>query len=133
MTPNDGETNGPVGSASVGPLDDGFCLDGLSFDGANDFIEVPYNAQLHLANSDYTFEWWVLLDGSNGGSTVSTRSSSGYNIASRSAGPYTTAGCCSGGNPMYFNDINSDWWTPTNISTGWHHLAVTHDSLAGRV
>ena len=28
---------------------------------------------------------------------------------------------------MYFSIDNSDTWTATDISSGWHHVAVTHE------
>jgi len=127
VSASDGLVQGPADQATVTVSYD---CSGLSLDGNDDYVEVPHSSDLTLASSDYTIEWWMLLDGAAGGDLISKRgtgSQSGYTVG---AGPtYLMAGngCCGGGSAMYFNDSTSDF-APTDLSSGWHHVALTHDT-----
>ena len=106
--------------------------DYLSFDGIDDFAEVLDHSDLAFAGHDYTMEWWVLLDGAPGNVVVSKRSPglpSGYLM---DTGPGAASGCCSGGGAMYFNSADPtfhDYWNYVNTTHGWHHMALTYDSV----
>jgi hypothetical protein len=102
----------------------------LEFDGSGDYVEVAHNSDLSFAGSDYTFEWWVLLDGAAGGPVLSKRGSgsgSGYNLATYVDSLIASNGCCSGGNSMYFNTVEYPSYD-VDAASGWHHVALTHDA-----
>jgi hypothetical protein len=102
----------------------------LEFDGSGDYVEVAHNSDLSFAGSDYTFEWWVLLDGAAGGPVLSKRGSgsgSGYNLATYVDSLIASNGCCGGGNSMYFNTVEYPSYD-VDAASGWHHVALTHDA-----
>jgi hypothetical protein len=106
----------------------------LEFDGSNDYAEVADHADLNLAGSDYTIEYWVNTATESHGAWVSKRATgrSGYTLSSHVPQPANASnGCCGGGGGMYFNLTYSghDYWDDSaSLSEGWHHVALTHDT-----
>ena len=60
VTPNDGEDNGTPSSASVtiGSSQPATSCSSLSFDGVDDYVEVPYDSSFSFGSSHFTIEAW---------------------------------------------------------------------------
>ncbi len=93
----------------------------LNFDGSNDYISVPVNTNIPVANSNYTIEAWIKPTVSNNGG-IAGWGAWGVNNrvnAFRMAGSTT---------------LLSYWWgndfavtVPDLVDGRWHHVATTFD------
>jgi len=114
--------NGPVWTTSQ--------INGaLSFDGVNDYVQVPYSSALSVT-STFTFAFWIYVDANFtlGGCIISkdgTGDTTGaYNVYASYGGPHNIG--------YETNNKSPDLYTgPNSLSPGvWNHVAITFNNSA---
>lgn len=101
----------------------------LSFDGTNDYVEIPYNSVLQPTSS-MTVECWAYR--SNWASSISGNQTL---IGNTETGGYSLD--LTGTTLTGYLRRNGSYATPTtdisSLISGWHHFALTYDGITTRI
>jgi uncharacterized membrane protein len=119
----------------------GKCGDAMSFDGSNDYVEIPDDNNLDFNNIDFSLELWVKIEGNLGSKQVAIMKKTpvgdvsdtytNYNLYIQSDG-------CSDPNMIMFQAGNGN----TNAivcssgeinDTNWHHIVVSFSASENTV
>jgi hypothetical protein len=119
--PNDGSTNNGAGF-TIGKVGQGF-----SFDGVDDYVQVP-TAGFPTENNDRTLDLWVYInafleDVSNPNSPNETFFA-GYGNFGSGGQSYSLG---TAGNILYFSNWGSALFGPSLQTNTWYHVTVTND------
>jgi hypothetical protein len=131
-----GNTNAKTGAGVVSTA--------LTFDGANDYIEVADHASLNFGTGDFSFSLWFKFDATAqtvnfprliGKSTADVAAAvPGFEIYTRkSTQSYPGAICFKMGDGTYASTSSVLFGTGSNYGdNAWHHLVITVDRSEGR-
>jgi hypothetical protein len=111
------------------PLD---LTNSIYFDGSGDYLTLPDDSSLELANSSFTIEMWVKTTNSTQYATLYSRTPFGFNSGMWSL-MMNHASTTAGDLAVYVADYNGG--SPLLASTGvnirdgnWHHIALVRNS-----
>jgi len=93
----------------------------FSFDGGNDFVEIPNSASLNVQTGDFSVDAWFKIDGGN----------SGYIVSKDSCGTSGIWNIFAGGGGITFRTVGasgSEIISSPPVSVGdWHHVVAVKD------
>ena len=124
--------NGAIGGSAVymaGHIGTG----ALTFDGTNDYVAVPYSAELALAGSKYTIAWWSKWDASTdavkfmiSNNNNTDYSGGGYDLYYHE-GAFKATQLTGGYADSQSVTVPTTKFSPVDSVGTWVHLAVTYD------
>jgi hypothetical protein len=108
----DSSGNGNTGTITgVSRIENGACGRAISFNGINNYVEIPYSSRNH-PQKEIAVSLWFYTDSFEPQALISTYENGGYRLA--------------------FDDGNDLWWTINLEGTGDVSIPVQHESISQR-